>query len=202
MARFAPTSAQVERHRRWVENYAAQPELKDVDPEVIRRDMLAGVEGDWLHPGSALAVITSMGDHTEPREYADAVRTAHGIGSVRWARICAQAMGLTIAGISPYWGIGRDRSTAYVYRIYDDEQTLLYIGSSSNPMDRLGGHEQQSRWWEFACDMTVDAAGSRHDAYDAERAAIIAEQPLFNLNGTTDETRELAGDYRIAEMLT
>lgn len=72
-----------------------------------------------------------------------------------------------------------------VYRCYDADGGLLYIGMSVNPKQRLYQHRsRRSPWVDRYASMTEEwFAGPRAamKARDAEVAAIAAERPAFNL---------------------
>ena len=78
----------------------------------------------------------------------------------------------------------------YVYRIYDAEDRLIYIGATSNLQERLRGHlavkplgyhshpvltvgPRMDRW-------VATEYPTRAEAFAAERAAIAAERPELN----------------------
>jgi hypothetical protein len=73
----------------------------------------------------------------------------------------------------------------YLYRCYDAEGRLLYIGISLNPLQRTDSHSHTSRWFHLVVDIKVKRYWTRGVAIAAERDAIIAERPLYNksMNG-------------------
>jgi hypothetical protein len=70
--------------------------------------------------------------------------------------------------------------TASVYRCFDAEGRLLYIGASSSVKQRLRGHRQKSPWWSEVAEVAVDPPLPYDDAREAEKDAIVAEQPRHN----------------------
>lgn len=71
-----------------------------------------------------------------------------------------------------------------VYRLYDAAGALLYIGATGNLRQRFQFHRKDKPWWP-------DVAGKRLDVYDrvaeakeAERCAILSEDPVHNISGT------------------
>lgn len=67
-----------------------------------------------------------------------------------------------------------------LYRHYDADGRLLYIGVSRSAAQRLAQHKA-SRWdWRIA-KVTVQYYSSRDEALAAERQAIKAEDPRFNI---------------------
>lgn len=71
---------------------------------------------------------------------------------------------------------------AFVYRAYDEDGDLLYVGLADHVMHRLGGHrDKRAEWLEFAVRIEWEMYGSREDAAWVERRTIIDEQPDFNV---------------------
>jgi len=67
-----------------------------------------------------------------------------------------------------------------VYRHFDENGRLLYVGISRAVSWRLMAHEKNSGWWRDVRTITVSPPyRSRAEALAAE-AAIVAERPLFN----------------------
>lgn len=89
------------------------------------------------------------------------------------------------------------RRTA-LYRFYDADDVLLYIGISDHLATRHMSHVAESSWMEFAARSTIERHPTRAEAADAEVAAIRAESPLFNSqhNDEPDAVRRLV-DYLI-----
>lgn len=79
----------------------------------------------------------------------------------------------------------------YVYRCYDSDGVLLYIGCTTNVQKRLKSHfsapaNNTASWWLslFYADHEVEGPFPGRAAGRAtEAAAIAAEHPLFNLQG-------------------
>jgi len=99
---------------------------------------------------------------------------------------------------SPAKRKGVRRRETVLYRYYDDQDVLLYVGVSANMPGRLEGHEADSTWMDFAARSTMDHFAERDDAEAAEVAAIEADHPLFNVlhNERPDRIRRLV-DYLI-----
>jgi predicted GIY-YIG superfamily endonuclease len=72
---------------------------------------------------------------------------------------------------------------AAVYRLYDAEGTLLYIGSAYDPADRSKQHRAKA-WWPQVTRREDEWHPSRWTAYTAETQAIQAEKPRHNVMGT------------------
>jgi len=68
-----------------------------------------------------------------------------------------------------------------LYRHYDKDDRLLYIGISLSAYARLSQHKEHSEWAKTAVKMTTEYFDNKSDALNAERAAIVNEKPLFNV---------------------
>jgi hypothetical protein len=85
--------------------------------------------------------------------------------------------------------IREDLPTA-VYRFFDADSRLLYVGITCNPKMRFRDHQRLSHWWPAQQSVTVDWKDTRGEALAEEAAAILAEDPLHNVIGaTTPPTR-------------
>ena len=67
-----------------------------------------------------------------------------------------------------------------LYRVYDGQDTLLYIGISNDFGTRWKQHAKVQPWWGEHRRMTVEWRDSRPEAEAAETAAIKTEHPRFN----------------------
>lgn len=67
-----------------------------------------------------------------------------------------------------------------VYRCYDADGQVLYIGHSARVLGRLAEHAETKDWWKRVTNVTVEHYASRIEASTAETAAIEAEAPEMN----------------------
>lgn len=67
-----------------------------------------------------------------------------------------------------------------VYRCFDVDGVLLYVGISVNVIARIGEHRKSKLWWPAVETMTIEHHSTRKRAAIAERDAIQAEHPLHN----------------------
>jgi hypothetical protein len=72
-------------------------------------------------------------------------------------------------------------STTMLYRFYDGDGVLLYVGITSRHMRRWCEHAASKAWWPHVATTRVEHYPSRVDAEGAEREAIRAERPLHNV---------------------
>lgn len=68
-----------------------------------------------------------------------------------------------------------------LYRLYNDSDTLLYVGISHQPEVRWTRHLADKAWWPTVRRFTVDWYATREDALAEETRAIKAERPLHNV---------------------
>ena len=72
-------------------------------------------------------------------------------------------------------------SPAVVYRMYDESDTLLYVGCTHELEERLAAHRRQKSWTARAVRVDVQQFDTRADALAAEEAAIRRERPRYNI---------------------
>jgi len=82
-----------------------------------------------------------------------------------------------------------------LYRHYDKDDNLLYVGISLSAYTRLSQHKSNSEWAATAVKMTTEPFNSRVDALEAEKKAIINEKPLFNVVHNHNKTKDQEPDY-------
>jgi len=69
-----------------------------------------------------------------------------------------------------------------LYRHFDGEGRLLYVGISLSSVARLGQHKHNAHWYDAIRRVEVEHFDDPDAARAAERAAIQTENPLFNLH--------------------
>lgn len=69
---------------------------------------------------------------------------------------------------------------AQLYRHFDAEDKLLYVGISLSSLHRLGQHKDHSHWFNQISRVTIENFSDRKLAMDAEREAIRKEKPIHN----------------------
>lgn len=67
-----------------------------------------------------------------------------------------------------------------VYRHFDKQGNLLYVGCSLSAVHRLSQHSQVSPWFTEIAKIDVEKFNSRDAALAAERQAIQTEKPKYN----------------------
>lgn len=67
-----------------------------------------------------------------------------------------------------------------LYRYYDADERLLYVGVALNPIARLYRHRNEKPWVYEIAYISVEWFPSRIAAFGAERSAIKSENPKYN----------------------
>ena len=68
----------------------------------------------------------------------------------------------------------------YLYRHFDADGDLLYVGISSNWLSRLIQHSRQSEWYAQIASVTIEKFDSREEAREAEEKEIRSKCPPYN----------------------
>jgi predicted GIY-YIG superfamily endonuclease len=68
-----------------------------------------------------------------------------------------------------------------LYRFFDAEDRLLYVGITVGIAARLAKHEVEKSWYSQIARIAVEHFPTRGAVLAAERAAIQAEKPLYNI---------------------
>jgi hypothetical protein len=85
----------------------------------------------------------------------------------------------------------------FLYRHFDKEGRLLYVGISLNALNRLAQHKGVSPWFWKIATVRVDAFPNRDAALVAEREAIQKEKPFYNLKRRRERSPDLAEESRL-----
>jgi predicted GIY-YIG superfamily endonuclease len=69
-----------------------------------------------------------------------------------------------------------------VYRYYDKDGALLYVGSARDPQKRYNQHRSTAwRWWWDIAKTRVTWHQTREDAENEERRVYAEESPIHNM---------------------
>ncbi len=68
----------------------------------------------------------------------------------------------------------------YVYRFYDVDGELLYVGITRDMSQRFAAHRRDAEWWSDVANVTVEVTAGRAEAEYAEAVAILSERPAHN----------------------
>jgi predicted GIY-YIG superfamily endonuclease len=86
----------------------------------------------------------------------------------------------------------------YLYRHFDENGLLLYVGMSANPVRRTRDHAGYEKWFSEIREIKMQPFESRSDALENERQAILIEKPKFNVygQGKTAKSDDPADGYK------
>lgn len=68
-----------------------------------------------------------------------------------------------------------------LYRLRNKGGDLLYVGITGSPFRRWAEHEADKEWWAEVSQFDIDWFDNRPMALDAEKVAIRAEKPRYNV---------------------
>jgi len=68
-----------------------------------------------------------------------------------------------------------------LYRHFNKEGDLLYVGISLSSINRLGQHKDNSHWFETISRVEIENFKTREEAVEAEAKAIFFEKPKYNI---------------------
>ena len=82
---------------------------------------------------------------------------------------------------------------SFVYRLYDEQDELLYIGLTGDVRTRLRRHAQTQPWWSAVRRITIETFDNTETAALAEKQAIRREHPRYNIadTGRSPQRRKL-----------
>jgi len=84
-----------------------------------------------------------------------------------------------------------------LYRHFDEDDNLLYVGISMSVAARLACHKSSSHWFDKIKKITIENFGTREEVLDAEIKAIQLEKPKFNVQNSLLDYRNLTGDNAV-----
>ncbi|WP_097930877.1 MULTISPECIES: GIY-YIG nuclease family protein [unclassified Streptomyces] len=88
------------------------------------------------------------------------------------------------------------RPTA-LYRLFDEEGVLLYVGIAVDPEVRLRVHAREKTWWPQVAQRSIEWFANRAEAEAAEMQAIVSEGPSRNVeHSTTRQRGDAKAEYR------
>jgi predicted GIY-YIG superfamily endonuclease len=78
-----------------------------------------------------------------------------------------------------------------VYRLFDTDDRLLYVGCSDDVHMRLNAHRCTQDWFPAVTRTTVEKFPTREEALAAELTAIRTENPIHNVKGKVREKQPM-----------
>lgn len=73
-----------------------------------------------------------------------------------------------------------------LYRLFDADDVLLYVGISSKVYRRLNGHRRVQPWWSAVTSVRIETYPTKDAALAAEALAIRTEGPRHNITHARD----------------
>lgn len=84
-----------------------------------------------------------------------------------------------------------------LYRLFDQDGALLYVGVAVDPEVRLRVHSREKTWWPRVSQRSIEWFASRPEAEAAEVRAITSEGPSRNVeHSTTRQRGDAKAEYR------
>lgn len=83
----------------------------------------------------------------------------------------------------------------HLYRHFDANDTLLYVGVSLSTINRLGQHKDHSHWFDSIAKVTIENFDSREASLEAETQAILKEKPAHNIAKTKPKLQSISANY-------
>lgn len=91
--------------------------------------------------------------------------------------------------------------TCSLYRFYDADDRLLYIGISTQACARLAQHAKDKEWFPSVARASFEHYDTQAEALAAEKAAIKAERPAHNIrHSPTPRVTRRNGDMTVEEV--
>lgn len=69
-----------------------------------------------------------------------------------------------------------------LYRFFDQTNDLLYVGITCSVPKRFGQHRDTKEWWPQIAAVRMEHFNDRASVLAAERAAVAAEKPKYNIH--------------------
>ena len=86
-----------------------------------------------------------------------------------------------------------DKETA-LYRHFDAEGVLLYVGITLNWRNRTWQHKKTAHWFRDIAEIKIEWFDKRNEAIEAERDAILNELPKYNIQLRYTEPKKAKED--------
>jgi hypothetical protein len=84
-----------------------------------------------------------------------------------------------------------------LYRHFDKNGQLLYVGVSLSTVVRLSQHREYSKWYDQIANVTIQNYNTREEALEAETQAIKNENPKYNIKKTKIKEKLIEQNTRI-----
>ena len=81
-------------------------------------------------------------------------------------------------------------SSQNLYRHFDANGVLLYVGISINAVNRLSQHKDVSSWFNDISSVTIEKFNTREEVLEAEKIAIRKENPIHNIKRMPEKVKQ------------
>ncbi|MFJ6729416.1 GIY-YIG nuclease family protein [Streptomyces sp. NPDC091281] len=81
-----------------------------------------------------------------------------------------------------------------LYRLYDADDRLLYVGITSNPKTRWGRHARDKHWWPEVARKAIEWFETRKSAERVEKIEVEEQHPKYNRTFNGTRRRELQNE--------
>lgn len=81
---------------------------------------------------------------------------------------------------SPSWVTPPPQGRTALYRLYDGQGRLLYLGITHDTKQRWARHAHDQNWWHLVARKDVTWFDTRDEALAAEKRATSSEHPLYD----------------------
>lgn len=78
-----------------------------------------------------------------------------------------------------------------LYRMFSHEGELLYVGLTIQPPQRFRAHRSTKEWWDAVANIKLETFDTHEALEKAERSAISAERPRYNVANTMQGRRKV-----------
>lgn len=96
-----------------------------------------------------------------------------------------------------WWARPPEERMTVLYRLYGENDVLLYVGISGRWLTRMKQHSKDKPWFDDVASVRIERFCSKSEALAAERAAIHAEHPKHNIAHNTEPERK-SYDFKIS----
>jgi len=72
-------------------------------------------------------------------------------------------------------------SPTYIYKLFDENMTLLYVGITSGLASRFSEHKREKPWWPEVMFKQTESFQNRYDALEREKLLIESLTPKYNI---------------------
>lgn len=192
----APESATQPAIRSWPAQLARVVEIcaaRDAARDAEDWDTVIHLAGAAVTEANVLFVLTvnlgrTVGGMSDQQVAGLLGATASAVNQRFGTRASLLREAMAVLGEVPAPEVARSRPAAHerpecrqvLYRFYDGDGALLYVGITGHLPTRLEQHRREKPWWDSVATVTTESFADRSSVELAERAAIRAEQPLHN----------------------